>query len=98
MAKERTTAQDPKDAARAGGSSSGGGSSKSSGGGSGKGAGSQSASHEERPSVKGGRHSHQNDPFPPKEGAMKETDPGDPTDAARKGGQHSHSGRGSGSR
>jgi hypothetical protein len=43
-------------------------------------------------SAKGGRESHKNDPFPPPKDAIDKTSASDPTDAARKGGQHSHTG------
>jgi hypothetical protein len=53
---------------------------------------SRSGQKGENLSAKGGRESHKNDPFPPPKDAIDKTSAGDPTDAARKGGQHSHTG------
>jgi hypothetical protein len=90
--KDKPSPADPKDAAksasRRGNESSGSGrSSPSRSGGQGQQGG-------ENLSAKGGRESHKNDPFPPPKDAIDKTSPSDPTDAARKGGQHSHTGGG----
>lgn len=47
---------------------------------------------EDSAAVKGGKHSHMNDPHPLKKSSSEDMDPNDPAAAARKGGHHSHTG------
>lgn len=91
--KEKSHSSDPKSAARSGGQSHSGQSGGQSHGKSEETSrGSSTRREEESPAVKGGKHSHMNDPHEPPKGSSDEIDPKDPTGAARKGGHHSHTG------
>lgn len=99
MTGKEKPSSDPKAASHAGGQSSSGhtsGGQPSGGQSSGKqeetGRPGSPRREEESPAVKGGKHSHMNDPHEPPKGASDKIDPNDPTGAARKGGRHSHTG------